>query len=218
MDGRVWKHDSRRRPTLKPLVVAHNTATYPVEFALGTFHKTRSDQDFSPFLLIPDVLPGNFCIAPQCADLRVNAYIAQNIQNRQRLNKDLFGVSNADDFTVCAFYDNGSCRIMPLPCFQLSYGSTSAAQLPEEEESDTAPLLNDPTATAQFVEEDKEFDAAPEAYLEDEEVDGAPKIISPPLLGEKGTLVSSLDKTTCWRLVTELGALKLKIVSREEKV
>ncbi|KAJ6451954.1 hypothetical protein C8R45DRAFT_1041532 [Mycena sanguinolenta] len=138
----------------------------------GTFHKTRSDADFSPFLLIPNVQPGDFCIASQSADLRVNAYIAQNSRERQRLNSDLFGVSDASEFIILD-------------------GSTVAAQLSEEDEA---------------------LEAVPGPYPEDEEVEYAPKILSPPLLGENGTLVSSLDQTTRWCLVKESGVLKLKTV------
>ncbi|KAJ6506815.1 hypothetical protein C8R45DRAFT_970636 [Mycena sanguinolenta] len=189
-----WKYESFRRPKLEALVLAHNTVNYPVDFALGTFHKTRKDQDFSPFLLIPNVEPGSFCITPQCANLKVNAYIAQNIRERQRLDSDLFGDSDPSDFTILD-------------------GSTVAVQLPEEDkDSEVVPLLDGSTVTAQPSEEDDELGPAPEPYPEDEEVEHAPKILSPPLLGEDGTLVSSLEQTTRWCLVKESGVLRLKVV------
>ncbi|KAJ6541431.1 hypothetical protein B0H19DRAFT_1268435 [Mycena capillaripes] len=192
------RHENFRRPKLEALVLAHNEAKHPVDFALGTFHKMRSDQDFSPFLLIPSVPSHRFCIAPQCAQLRVNAYIAHNIHERQRLEKDLFVVSDASDFTLLK-------------------SSTVAAPLQEEDE-ESDPLLNSSTVAALLQKEDEESEAVPEPHPEDEDVERAPKIISPPLLGENGTLVSSLDQITRWRLVKEVGALKLKTVPKKETV
>ncbi|KAF7357178.1 hypothetical protein MSAN_01312500 [Mycena sanguinolenta] len=191
IDPPSWKHETFRRPKLEALVLAHNNVSHPLDFAIGTFHKTRKDQDFRPFLLIQNVQPGDFCIAPQCANLRVNAYIAKNIQERQRLDSDLFGVSSSSDFTILE----------------------GPAELPtEDKESEVVPLLKGSAVTAQPSEEYEELGTVPKPYLEDEDVEHAPKILSPPLLGKDGTLVSSLDQTTRWRLVKERGALKLEIV------
>ncbi|KAF7342780.1 putative exp [Mycena sanguinolenta] len=182
-DEPSWKCEPYRRPKLDALVLACNKVSHPVDFPIGTFHKTRSVQHFFPFLLIPNVPPGSFCIASQCAHLRVNAYIAQNIQERQRLDSDLFGVSDACDFTI-----------LDSPTYAAHEGSTKIISV-----------------TILRSEKDKELEAVPQPYLKDKEARHAPKILSPPLLGENGMLVSSLDQTTRWCLVEKSGTLELKI-------
>ncbi|KAJ6447579.1 hypothetical protein C8R45DRAFT_1047532 [Mycena sanguinolenta] len=87
-DKPSWEYGKLRRPRLEALVLAQNTTKIPVAFALGTFHRINAASDFSPFLELPDVQAGEFCIAPRCRDLRVNAYITQNIHERQRLRED----------------------------------------------------------------------------------------------------------------------------------
>ncbi|KAJ6471513.1 hypothetical protein C8R45DRAFT_1014598 [Mycena sanguinolenta] len=77
-DKPSWEYGKLRRPRLEALVLAHNTTKFPI----------KGSDDFSPFLELPDVQDGNFCIAPQCRDLRVNAYITQNIHERQRFRED----------------------------------------------------------------------------------------------------------------------------------
>ncbi|KAF7342795.1 hypothetical protein MSAN_01995100 [Mycena sanguinolenta] len=157
-----WNHESFRRRIPDHLVLAQNTVNYPLSFAIGTIQQTGSVLEFSPFLLIPDVEPGDFCIASQCAELRVNAYIAQNVQERQRLDRDMLDAAH-----------NGS------------------------------------TVDPRLSKEDDVAAPVPEPYLE--EVEHVPKILSPPLLGENGTLVASLAQKTHWRLVDEKGTFKLKI-------
>ncbi|KAF8182786.1 hypothetical protein K438DRAFT_1839803 [Mycena galopus ATCC 62051] len=83
-----WKYGKFRRPKLEALVLAHNTTITDEAFALGTFHKIKGSADFSPFLEIPVVQADQFCIATQCKDLRVNAYITRNIHERQRFRED----------------------------------------------------------------------------------------------------------------------------------
>ncbi|KAJ6527396.1 hypothetical protein B0H19DRAFT_1195934 [Mycena capillaripes] len=162
-----WK-SAKIDPRLGELVLATNEACYPVDFALGicaftypqsdiglrplgTHHTKRNTAEdyFSPLLVIRDVLNGNFCIAPQCKDFMINAYITQNMRERQIL-PGLYDISNGFDF----------CQ---------------------------------PTR-------------------EDEEEDRTPKIVSAPLLGKNGRLVSSLAQKTRWLLVNKSRNLELKIV------
>ncbi|KAJ7240929.1 hypothetical protein C8J57DRAFT_1370365 [Mycena rebaudengoi] len=86
-------------PRLGKLVLATNEACCPVDFALGTYHTKRNatEEYFSPLLVIRDVLNGNFCIAPQCKDFMVNAYITQNMRVRQ-IFPGLCNISNGFDF------------------------------------------------------------------------------------------------------------------------
>ncbi|KAJ7242449.1 hypothetical protein C8J57DRAFT_1367531 [Mycena rebaudengoi] len=130
-------------PRLGKLVLATNEACCPVDFALGTYHTKRNGTEdyFSPLLVIRNVLNGNFCIAPQCKDFMVNAYITQNMRERQ-IFPGLCDISNGLDFRE----------------------------------------------------------------------DRTPKIISAPLLGKNGRLVSNLAQKTRWLLVNKSRNLELKIV------
>ncbi|KAJ7235222.1 hypothetical protein C8J57DRAFT_1378573 [Mycena rebaudengoi] len=128
-----WK-SAKIDARLGELVFATNGACYPVDFALA-------EDYFSPLLVIRDVLNGNFCIAPQCKDFMVNAYVTQNMRERQ-IFPGLCDISNG---------------------FDSREGQT-------------------------------------------------PKIISAPLLGENGRLVSSLAQKTRWLLVNKSRNLQLKIV------
>ncbi|KAJ6471494.1 hypothetical protein C8R45DRAFT_1014577 [Mycena sanguinolenta] len=168
-DKPSWEYGKLRRPRLEALVLAHNTTKIPVAFALGTFHRINGSDDFSPFLELPDVQPGEFCIAPQCRDLRVNAYITQNIHERQRLREEYRTLDDA----------------------------ITTANAPESQnDDDTTPP-----------------EPIPEARLDDDQTS---KIMSPALLGETGTPISGLKQRTCWRLVHEHGAWKLKVVEPEK--
>ncbi|KAF7357180.1 hypothetical protein MSAN_01312700 [Mycena sanguinolenta] len=134
-----WKSAEFSNPRLQEFVSATNEACHPVDFALGTYDDEAEDY-FSPFLVIRNVQHGDFCIAPQCKDLMVNAYITQNIRERQ---------------------------ICPVP-FDIANGSDF-------------PYLGE-------------------------------KIISAPLLGKNGRLVSSLAQRTRWLLVNNGQDLELKII------
>ncbi|KAJ7470093.1 hypothetical protein B0H11DRAFT_2283371 [Mycena galericulata] len=78
-------------PGLGAMVVAHNAAPQPIDFSLGTYHakKDQKKDDFYPFVVVRGVLNSQFCVAPQCDELVVNAYITHNIDERQLL-ADLF--------------------------------------------------------------------------------------------------------------------------------
>ncbi|KAJ6479724.1 hypothetical protein C8R45DRAFT_355856 [Mycena sanguinolenta] len=108
-----WKHAMLRDRTLAPTVLAKNAAGNPEDFALGTFH-IKPSHSFYPFLVIRGVHDGQLCVAPQCEDLSITAYITENIQERQILYEE--------------FYESGPGR----PIVSLDAPSP-------EEESDLAP-------------------------------------------------------------------------------
>ncbi|KAJ6527398.1 hypothetical protein B0H19DRAFT_1083949 [Mycena capillaripes] len=131
-----WKPAKLRDRKLAATVLAKNAAGIPQAFALGiclfaylilpdielrlsgTYH-VKPSHSFSPFLVIREVQyrDGQLCTAPQCGDLRINAYITENIQERQILYDE--------------FYDSEpSC-----PIVSAEPPSTAG----EEEESDLAP-------------------------------------------------------------------------------
>ncbi|KAF8182789.1 hypothetical protein K438DRAFT_1839807 [Mycena galopus ATCC 62051] len=148
-----WKPAPFSNLNLSAMVLAKNAAGVPEDFSLGTCHAERNGPHrFSPFLVIRGVQPGQLCSADQCGDLRVNAYVTENIQERQIL-AGLFNTRN----------DSGPRN--------LSH-STSV-----------------------------------------EEGDLTPKILSPPLMGENGPRVSSLEPIMHWRLVKHGRDLKLEVVS-----
>ncbi|KAJ7817880.1 hypothetical protein B0H13DRAFT_2134267 [Mycena leptocephala] len=143
-----WR-SAKINPGLGDLILATNESCCPVDFALGTYHTKRNTAEdyFSPLVVIRNVLNGSFCIAPQCKDFMVNAYVTQNMRERQ---------------------------IFP----DISNDFNSAQPIPEDGGGDRTP-----------------------------------KIISAPLLGENGRLVSSLAQKTRWLLVNKSRNLELKIVN-----
>ncbi|KAJ7821293.1 hypothetical protein B0H14DRAFT_2599287 [Mycena olivaceomarginata] len=93
----AWRSARFIIPGLAAMVVANNAAPEPVDFALGTYHakKDEMNHNFYPFVVIRGVLNSQFCVAPQCEELVVNAYITQNIDERQLLT-GLFDSANSD--------------------------------------------------------------------------------------------------------------------------
>ncbi|KAJ7838833.1 hypothetical protein B0H13DRAFT_1911573 [Mycena leptocephala] len=83
----AWKSERFIIPGLGPMVVANNAALEPVDFTLGTYHakKDKMKDAFYPFVVVRRVLNSQFCVAPQCDELAVNAYITENIDERQLL-------------------------------------------------------------------------------------------------------------------------------------
>ncbi|KAJ7235223.1 hypothetical protein C8J57DRAFT_1479630 [Mycena rebaudengoi] len=111
-----WKPAKLRDRKLAATVLAKNAAGIPQAFALGTYH-VKPSHSFSPFLVIREVQDSQLCTAPQCGDLRINAYITENIQERQILHDE--------------FYDSEPRRPIVSPDAPSPAG--------EEEESDLAP-------------------------------------------------------------------------------
>ncbi|KAJ7703753.1 hypothetical protein B0H16DRAFT_1902242 [Mycena metata] len=115
---KYWKHAPLRDRTLAPTVLAKNAAGNPEDFALGSYH-VKPSPSFCPLLVIRGVRDGQLCVAPQCEDLCITAYITENIQERQILYDE--------------FYDSGPSRPIVSP------DAASAAGEGEDSESDLAP-------------------------------------------------------------------------------
>jgi len=103
----AWKSERFIIPGLGPMVVANNAALEPVDFTLGTYHakKDKMKDAFYPFVVVRQVLNSQFCVAPQCDELVVNAYITDNIDERQLL-VDLF--DSDDSYSEHAVSDRSS--------------------------------------------------------------------------------------------------------------
>ncbi|KAJ6506813.1 hypothetical protein C8R45DRAFT_970626, partial [Mycena sanguinolenta] len=174
-DMGFWKSAQCSNPRLGEFVLATNEAFHPVDFALGTYHAELdgAEDQFSPFLVIRDILNGGFCIAPHCKDLMVNAYITQNIRERQIFSGPFNTADGSDSHHLG--------------------DSPDAANLPKPE--DETYLASKPQPTREVGEDDRTL-----------------KIISAPLLGKNGRLVSSLAQRTRWLLVNKGQNLELKIV------
>ncbi|KAJ6458164.1 hypothetical protein C8R45DRAFT_942757 [Mycena sanguinolenta] len=94
-----------------------------------TYH-AKPSPSFSPFLVVPEVQyrDGQLCVAPQCEDLRITAYITENIQERQLLYD--------------RFYESEPSRPIVSP--------DDPHPAEEEEESDLAPQ---PIDTEEYTDE-----------------------------------------------------------------